>query len=159
MAVSDGQRVNAEITNAAYISRTQDSNAIGKIDLENSESQSIIDIQSEINKARTVMFTEQVVMEDGEVNSLTDTSQFRTVKSASGLETASTTPFGNKAFRDGIEITLMGTSSEDTLRIVPSDEVGGCAMNGPITLTRFATITFKWIDELQRFVELRRNGL
>ena len=159
MAVSDGQRVNAEITNAAFMSRTQDTNALGKIDLENADSESIIDVQAEINKSRTVMFTEQTVMEEGEINSSVDTSQFRTVKSSSGTETASSTPFGNKSFVNGIEITLMGTSNTDLLRIVPSDEVGGCAMNGAITLKRFSTITFKWIGELQRFVELRRNGL
>lgn len=159
MAVSDGQRVNAAITNAAYISRTVDNNTIAKIDLENADSQSVIDLQAELNKARTVMFTEQTVAAEGEINSSIDISQFRTVKSASGLETASSTPFGNKAFKDGIEITVMGTSSTDTLRLVPSDEVGGCVMNGAITLTRFTTITFKWINELQRFVELRRNGL
>lgn len=49
MALSDGQPVNASATNAAFISRTTDSDTTGKIDLLNADSTNVTDLQSTIN--------------------------------------------------------------------------------------------------------------
>jgi len=38
VSVSDGQKVNAAVTNASFVSRTTDSNTVGKVDLENTDS-------------------------------------------------------------------------------------------------------------------------
>lgn len=54
MSVFNGQAVNAEITNAAFMSRLIDSSAIGKIRLENPNSGAIDDVQKYINKIATV---------------------------------------------------------------------------------------------------------
>ena len=50
MSVQDGQPVNASVTNAAFLSRKQDSNTIGKISLDNVDSPSIADAQLQINE-------------------------------------------------------------------------------------------------------------
>jgi len=52
MSVSDGEKVNAAITNAAFVSRTTDSNTTGKLDLENADvasGSSITNVQKELN--------------------------------------------------------------------------------------------------------------
>lgn len=49
MSVSDGQRVNAAVTNNAFISRIVNSSTIGKIDLNNADTTSIIGIQRALN--------------------------------------------------------------------------------------------------------------
>jgi hypothetical protein len=46
MAVNDGQPVNAEVTNAAYISRTQDSDTTGKVGLKNTDVESGNEIEN-----------------------------------------------------------------------------------------------------------------
>lgn len=57
MAVTDGQRVNAAVTNAAFLSRTQNTSAVGKITLDNSEIESgniITNVQQLINELASV---------------------------------------------------------------------------------------------------------
>jgi hypothetical protein len=49
MAVSNGQIANAATFNGAFVSRTVDSDTLGKVDLLNSASDPIIDVQSVIN--------------------------------------------------------------------------------------------------------------
>lgn len=51
MSVSDGQLVNAAVSNAAWISRLIDSNTVGKLDLENVSTTDLIDLQRVINEA------------------------------------------------------------------------------------------------------------
>lgn len=54
MAVQNGQPVNAQVTNAAFVSRTQDSSTIGKVGLSNSDPVSgdpVANTQRAINKA------------------------------------------------------------------------------------------------------------
>lgn len=52
MAVSDGNKVNAAVTNAAFISRTTDSNTTGKIDFDNADAASgasVTNVQQNVN--------------------------------------------------------------------------------------------------------------
>lgn len=49
MSVQEGQPVNANVTNSAFLSRKQDSNTIGKISLDNVDSPAIADTQLQIN--------------------------------------------------------------------------------------------------------------
>ena len=54
MAISDGQKVNALNSNAAWVSRTSDSNTVGKLDLENTDvasGDSVINAQKEHNSS------------------------------------------------------------------------------------------------------------
>lgn len=51
MSVSNGQIANSATFNGAFLSRTTDSDTIGKIDLLNADSASITDVQSTINQA------------------------------------------------------------------------------------------------------------
>lgn len=50
MSISDGQPVNAAASNAAWMSRTQDTSTIGKVSLQESGSSSIADIQKLTNE-------------------------------------------------------------------------------------------------------------
>jgi len=51
MSVQDGQKVDAAVTNAAFISRTSNSNTIGKVDLENTDNDSLTDVQRVVSEA------------------------------------------------------------------------------------------------------------
>lgn len=163
MSVSPGQRVAAAVVNAALMSRTTNTGTTAKInlnDLTGDSGPEIENLQLTLNNSALQTFSEQVISSNGEIDSeVAVGKQMRVVRSASGNQTASTTPFGNKSFNDGIEITLVGTSDTNTLTVVPSDEAGGAAMNGQITLKRFSMITFKYVSALSRWVEKERNGI
>ena len=49
MSIINGQPVDAANSNPAWMSRLVDTNTIGKIDLQNSGSSAIVDVQSVIN--------------------------------------------------------------------------------------------------------------
>lgn len=51
MSVNDGEKVNASVTNAAYLSRKSDSDTVGEIDLRNLSYTDIISLQRVINEA------------------------------------------------------------------------------------------------------------
>lgn len=51
MAVSDGQNVNAAVTNAAFLSRTADSNTVAKVDMDNADTTDLKDVQRVVNEA------------------------------------------------------------------------------------------------------------
>ena len=158
--ISDGQKVNAAVTNAAFLSRTSDSSSVGKIDLLNEDSPAIIDLQATLALASKKSYSLQVVSAGEEVDSETSIgSQFRVVKSASGEQLAASKLFGDKAFSDGIEISLLGTSSTDVLRIENQDEPKGVAINGAIFLRNGTLVIFKYSLELDRWLEVSRNGL
>lgn len=57
MAVSNGQNVDQTVTNAAFVSRTQNSNTIGRLDLEKptGSGPSVIDVQLNINDLKTAV--------------------------------------------------------------------------------------------------------
>jgi hypothetical protein len=70
VAVSDGQRVNAQVTNASFISRTQDSDTTGKIDLNNADTAAITDVQATINDQQ-----DQITDNDNDISTLFATKQ------------------------------------------------------------------------------------
>lgn len=160
MAVEDGQRVNAAVTNAAYISRTVDSGTIAKVALERTLSgPNITDAQIEINKSRSIVSQSPDVEDDGSITTNEFVNEFILVKSDGGEILAADTPLGTIAPFDGKEVTLMGISEEDSVKISPADVAKGCAMNGSIVLRNYVTITFKYIQQLDRYVEISRNFL
>lgn len=57
MAVSNGQNVDQSVTNAAFVSRTQNSNTIGRLDLEkpSGSGPSVLDVQLSINDLKTAV--------------------------------------------------------------------------------------------------------
>ena len=156
--ISDGQRVNAAVVNAALMSRTANTSTTGKLDLLNDASPEIEDVQLEINKSRLFIGAEQEVGAGAEISINPAFNQLAVVK-GDGPQTASSTPFGSTTPFNGMEVTIIGSDSTNTLKIVPSDESKGCAMNGSITIKRFTIITFRYIQPLDRYVEVSRNFL
>lgn len=57
MSISNGMDVNASVTNSAFVSRTQNSNTIGRLDLEkpSGSGASVIDVQLNINDLKTAV--------------------------------------------------------------------------------------------------------
>lgn len=55
MSVSDGQKVNASVTNAAFVSRTTNSDTVGQLDLKkpSGSGASVIDVQNTINTLKS----------------------------------------------------------------------------------------------------------
>ena len=53
MSTSNGQPADENTFNNAYISRTTDSDTIGKLDLNNADSANVTDVQQTINDQRT----------------------------------------------------------------------------------------------------------
>ena len=70
MSVSDGQRVNAQVTNAAYISRTTDTDTVGKIDLNNPDTAVVTDVQATINDQQS-----QITSNDSDIATLQATKE------------------------------------------------------------------------------------
>jgi len=159
MSVSDGQPVNAAVTNAAYISRTVDSGTVAKVDLQDSGSADVIDLQNTINNLKTQSYAEQVISASGTISS--DDNQYhqiRRVKSDGGVITLSTTPFGTGGtWLDGIVIEVMGTDNTDKISVTFNDIDNGAILNGDITLERFRSIKLRWDSVLLRWIELGRN--
>ena len=90
MAVSDGQRVNAAVTNAAYLSRTTDSDTTAKIDLKNADTPFVTDVQATINDQQT-----QITNNDDDIATLQSEKTDKSTLTAKGdiyAATAASTP-------------------------------------------------------------------
>jgi hypothetical protein len=168
MSVTDGQLVNAAITNAAFVSKTASSgnSVTGIISLNNTNSASVADLQAEINAAKTAYMTTTqqnvnnrlslsadvghvvvpTVSTGGQVN-LND-SPFLKVEGASSLTDTWTIPF---------KVTLYGTSDTNYLTLKYADIAGSCLLNGDFDLKNGHSITVFFSTSLNRFIEVCRN--
>jgi hypothetical protein len=97
---------------------------------------------------------------DGNTLSLQDESiQMFLVEADSISATLASAPFGSTVLgTDGSEITIVGTSDDNPVIINSVDSSKGVVLNGArIVLTRFASLTVKWIASLDRYVEKSRS--
>ena len=162
MSVTNGQPVNAEVTNAAYVSKTTDSTVESKITLSNlSSGGEILNLQETVNASRTEEYAEQTVGGGGEIDSIVGVGrQLRLVKSSGGEVVLSGLVFGSKAFSGGIEITLFGTSDTDYIKLenpALDDTEDYALLNGSIEIKKYTSITFRYSEGLTRWIETSRN--
>lgn len=111
MSVSDGQRVNAAVTNAAYLSRTTDSDTTGVIGLNNPGSGgSIANAQQQINDN-----TANITSNDGEIAAL----------QSGKTDKATLTTKADIYVRDGSEVTRQGVGTDGQVLSANSAESTG----------------------------------
>lgn len=154
--VTDGQAVSADVSNGAFLARNGDSDTVGKIDLLEGNSDSIVDVQKVINQGLPKNST-QVVTTVISITEVKDTNIIRV--DAGSVVTLDSTPFGpsDVNFVDGMTVLIIGLNDTNTVTIEHSDEDYGCILNGNITLERFVTITLAYDSTLKRFIEVARN--
>ncbi len=159
MSISDGVRVNAANSNAAWLSRKIDSDTIGKIDLLETGSASVIDLQQVINDLIVQTYSEVSLGGGATIASDDDQRhQVRRVKSSGGNLTVSSTPFGTSGtWRDGTIIELVGTSDVDFITLTHNDLPYGAILNGDIDLEKYRTLVLRWDSVLVRWIEIGRN--
>ena len=161
MAVSDGENVNALVTNAAFISRTINSNTIGKINLENSDSNSVIDLQQTINRLTPQVVAVETIAGAVISSDNNDKYQIRRVVSSSGQQTLDFALFGvTGGWDDGVVIELIGTSDINTLiaRTDDSDSTQyGAILNGDIELRKYQRLILRYDSSFERWIEVGRN--
>ena len=163
MAVSDGQLANAANFNSAYLSKTQDSNTVGKVGLLNTDAESgdtIANAQSAINKLTFKTYGEQSISASGTVTvSNYKGLQYRRVSGSGGAITLAAQPFGTTSSTpDGTIVRLMGMNDTNTVTIANSDTQYGAILNGGCTLKRYESIDLQWDSALERWIEIRRSN-
>lgn len=154
--VTDGQAVNAAVSNESFLARNGDSNTVGKIDLLDVDSDSIVNAQAVINQSITNN-SSQVVTTTIAISKVKDTHVIRL--DAGSAVVLDSTPFGvvETYFSDGMLVQLIGLNDTNTSTIEHNDIDHGCILNGNITIARFVTITFLYDSTLKRFIEVSRN--
>jgi hypothetical protein len=80
MSVSDGQPVNAAVTNAAFISRTTDSNTVAQVDLQRPASGAdVIDVQQTINDEKAKVSQNQADIAQNQADIASNSSAITTL--------------------------------------------------------------------------------
>lgn len=155
MSVINGQAVSALITNAAFLSRTQNTSASGNLRLEKIGLEVVNDVQDAINKSRKIERATQSITGAAPIEYLAGIGfQLLPVQTSSGelvRDTMSGVPF---AFQ---EITLVGLSDANYVRLESNDTDEGFMLNGDCLLKRFTTITVYYSTTLSRWIEKCRN--
>lgn len=157
MAVIDGQQVNALVTNAAFLSRTSNTSATGIIQLLNDGSPAIPNLQTAVNASTSRERAQQTIAATGQITVTGSGLDLIPILSSGGEVAPNALLFGSGPFSGGHEVTLIGTSDTDFITIQNNDVANGLILNGQIQLKRFTMITFKWVSNLSRWVELCRN--
>lgn len=164
MAVTDGQKVNAEVTNAAYLSKTQGGDTTGIIGLKNDSiivsGPEIDNVQRQLNFARKAV-TQPTIATDGQITSvnLVGTQVF-TIESSGGAVTMSTTePIISDSPSAGQELVIMGSSSTNTVTLENVDAADGVLLNGQITFVAGTVLRLIYNAVIDRWVEVSRNGI
>lgn len=164
MAVVDGQKVNAEVTNAAYLSRTDNSDTVGRIDLKDDASivsgPFITNIQRELNFARKVR-TSPLIAADGQITSQDFIgTQIFSIKSTGGaVNMSATVPIITTSPVIGQEIIIIGLSNTDTVRLTNVDAVDGVLLNGEITFKLGTLLRLIYEGNVQRWIEAGRTDI
>jgi len=159
MAISDNQPVNASASNTAWMSRTTDTDTVGKVNLNNADSAFVIDLQQIINNLLTQTYAEETLSAAATITSDTDQRyQVRRVKSDGGNVSVSTTPFGTSGlWTDGTIIELVGTDAADFITIEFNDAPYGAIVNGDIDMDLYRVLVLRWDSVLVRWIEIGRN--
>lgn len=162
MSVSDGQPVNATITNAAYVSRTDATTSTNSIlQLLNNTAASgdtVTNLQAKINEVIYQVPTSQTVAAAATITlDTTEGNHLLLVSGDSGAQVINSTPFGSDSWINGTLVKLVGTNDTNTLTITHNDAAGGAVLNGNATLSRFDCLTLQYSSELDRWLEINRN--
>jgi hypothetical protein len=156
--ITDGQRVNAEITNAAFLSRTANSSTVGVIQLLNDGSPPVTNLQAAINSGGVRELATQVIDSGQKITNTGSGNDLIPVQSSGGEISGHPVLFANSVTA-AQEITLIGLSDTDYLLIENSEaSTKGLVMNGSIQLKRYVSITFKYVSVLEKWVEKCRNS-
>lgn len=155
MSVVDGQAVNALITNAAFVSRTQNTSMSGNLRMEKIGAEVINDVQAAINASRRIERATQSISGAADIEYLNGVGmQLIPVQTSSGELIRNTITGTPIAFQ---EITLVGLSDTNYIKLESSDTDEGLMLNGDCLLKRFVTITLYYSTTLSRWVEKCRN--
>lgn len=163
MAVSDGQNVNAAVTNSAFVDKNTAStftNAI--LDLQNADLVSgafVYNVQRELNKVLlNVQATQTIVDSTPIVLNEQKGNQLILVVGDGGPVVLSNPPFSaSNGFFDGQIVKIVGTDDTNSVTMLFSDSTDGAVLNGNATLQRFQVLTLVYSSELERWLELDRN--
>lgn len=163
MAVSNGQLANQTNFNAAFLSRTVDSDTTAIVGLQNTDAASgdtISNAQQAINAGRWQTYATETISASGTVsyNNVED-FQLRRVAGDAAAVTASNKPFGTSlgSLRDGATFRIVGTNDTNTVTFTHSDTSYGMILNGNATLGRYYILQVYWDSFFQRFIEISRN--
>lgn len=163
MSVNAGQPVTAAVVNNAFPSRITNSSIESIISLENTAAASgptITNLQASINASGVVKYAQQVLAAGGTIDFADGVgTQVRPIKSSGGNVTVASLAFGAGVPTNAAQIVLVGTSSTDTVTIENHDAANGIALNGSITFEAGTILRLIYISDLERFVEVGRNGL
>jgi hypothetical protein len=160
MAVADGQRGNAAVFNAAFVSKSVDSEVLGKITLNADDSGAeITNLQLAVNLASRVERATQTLAATDSIDTLASIgTQLIPVQSTGGEVELSATPLGNTSFSAGIEVILIGLSDTNFVTLKNSDTANGVVLNGQIELKKDVMIRLVKVGAINRWVELCRNS-
>jgi hypothetical protein len=157
MSVSDGQAVNAAITNAAFISRTVNSSTVANIQLLASGLEPVTNLQSSVNASRKIERATQTITGGGVIEYLEGIG-FQNIPIQSGSGEVLTAAIALSGVpMAGMMIKLIGLSDTNYVKLVSNDTDEGLILNGDCLLLRFTTITLEYWSGLDRWVEVCRN--
>lgn len=162
MPIIFGSKLQSSVANATFLDKTTDDTTIGIITLNETLSgdsgSQISNLQREINKARKIVFAEQVKSAGGTItlNALSMNQEVRL--SGTSNITMNSLPFtGVKVVEDGTEIILVGHDTSNTVTFLYGDVPFGLIINGDATLRDGSILTLIYNDEKQRYFEKSRN--
>jgi len=162
MGVTNGQSVNAAVTNAAFIAKNVDDSTpslLGLLNTDTSSGPTISNAQKEINNKRYTPSNSTVSA--SAIIVLTDQVGLQTIRVVSdgGAVSASITLFGttDTNWPDGREVKVMGTSDTDTVQLTHNDADHGALLNGNAVLGRGKMVVLQWWNSELRWVEVSRN--
>jgi hypothetical protein len=162
MPIIFNSKLSSTVANATWLDKTIDDSTIGQLELANVAAASgatVTNTQREINLSRKVIFGEALKSAGDTLtpDSLSLNQEFR-VKGNAAPVTLNILPFtGVKVVEDGCEIVIFGHDSTNTVTINHNDVAFGCLLNGNATLELGFAIKLVYNDELQRYIEMRRN--
>lgn len=160
MPILFGSKLQSPIANATFLDKTIDDVTIGILGLNEPtiSGDQVVNPQLEINKARKIVFAEQVkaALSTITLDSLSMDQEVRL--SGSGAITMNALPFtGAKVVQDGTKIMLVGHDNTNSVTFVHNDVQFGLLLNGDAKLDRGYTLVLNYNDELERYIETGRN--
>ena len=156
MGVINGEVADQANFNSAFMDREGDTDTIGKVDLLNSDSPEVYDIQSKIGLGLLNIQTETT---DTSVSIGAERNRHVIYLSTiTGEVTLNDKALGELNLTDGSIFYLVGTSDTNVPTLVYSDIDYGLILNGNIRLTKHVTLTLIYRSSDLRFIELERNS-
>lgn len=159
MPISFKAPASSALLNSTFLDKTQDDATIGKLDLNNSDSESgnpIINVQSRLNSVTPVV-NATIVLGGGDQIALSESYyQYIRIVSDGGTVFLNSLPFSSQPL-DGSIIYLVGTDDTNDVTIEFNDSQFGAYINGDATLKRGYVLTLAYDAVLERYLEISRN--